>query len=135
MENTEQHKAQLLQKRELLSNTVSQLKKEFVGIDNVIDRIATSVSSWFFFPEMQERPVIINLWGLTGIGKTSVVKRLTELIGFTEHYFHYDLGESSKKYYDMQDSFKEIYENCDGEPFIIGLDEFQLARTDRKSVV
>lgn len=127
--NIDQYKQQLFEKKEKLENAVIQLKKEFIGIDNVIDQITNSITSWFFFPEMQDRPVIINLWGLTGIGKTSVIKRLTELIGFTEHYFRFDLGECSNQYFDMQDSFKNIYENCDGAPFIIGLDEFQLART------
>ena len=125
----EQYKEQLFEKREKLNNAVIQLKKEFIGIDIVIDQIANAITSWFFFPEMQERPVIINLWGLTGIGKTSVIKRLTELLGYTEHYFRFDLGECSGQYYDIQDSFKDIYENCDGDPFILGLDEFQLART------
>lgn len=126
---TEQYKKQLFEKKERLDNTVIQLKKEFIGIDNVIDQITTAITSWFFFPEIQDRPVIINLWGLTGIGKTSVIKRLTELIGYTEHYFRFDLGECSSQYFDIQDSFKDIYDNCDGAPFIIGLDEFQLART------
>ena len=125
----EQYKEQLFEKREKLNSAVIQLKKEFIGIDTVIDQIANAITSWFFFPEMQERPVIINLWGLTGIGKTSVIKRLTELLGYTEHYFRFDLGECSGQYYDIQDSFKDIYENCDGAPFILGLDEFQLART------
>lgn len=126
---TGQYKKQLFEKKEKLDNAVIQLKKEFIGIDNVIDQIATAITSWFFFPEIQDRPVIINLWGLTGIGKTSVIKRLTELIGYTEHYFRFDLGECSSQYFDIQDSFKDIYDNCDGAPFIIGLDEFQLART------
>lgn len=126
---TEQYKKQLFEKKEKLDNAVIQLKKEFIGIDNVIDQIATAITSWFFFPEIQDRPVIINLWGLTGIGKTSVIKRLTELIGYTEHYFRFDLGECSSQYFDIQDSFKDIYDNCDSAPFIIGLDEFQLART------
>ncbi len=125
----EQYKKQLLEKKEILNKAVIQLKKEFIGIDEVIDQIATAINSWFFFPEMQDRPVIINLWGLTGIGKTSLIKRLTELIGYNEHYFRFDLGECTSRYYDIQDSFKDIYDNCDGEPFIIGLDEFQLART------
>lgn len=51
------------------------------------------INSWFLFPEMQDRPVIINLWGLTGIGKTSLIKRLVELLNFSEHYFRFDLGE------------------------------------------
>lgn len=119
----------MFQQKELLNQAIAQLKREFVGIDQVIDRIGESITSWLYFPEMQERPVIINLWGLTGTGKTSVVKRLVELIGYGNHYFRFDLGESSGRTYDIQDSFKDIYENCNGEPFIIGLDEFQLART------
>jgi cell division protease FtsH len=126
---TEQYKKHLFDKKEILNNAIIQLKKEFIGIDHVIDQIANAITSWFFFPEMQDRPVIINLWGLTGIGKTSVIKRLTELLGYTEHYFRFDLGECTSRYFDIQDSFKDIYTNCDGAPFIIGLDEFQLART------
>lgn len=127
--NTEKYRAQLIQQKETLADAVRQLKTEFIGINNVIDRIADAISSWIFFPEMQDRPVIVNLWGLTGIGKTSLVKRLVELIGYGDRYFRFDLGESTGRYYDIQDSFKDIYENCNSEPFIIGLDEFQLART------
>lgn len=125
----EEYRNSLLERKELLNNTIIQLKKEFIGIDTVIDQIGDAIGSWLFFPEMQDKPVIINLWGLTGIGKTSLVKRFTELIGFSERYYRFDLGESTNRYFDIQDSFKEIYENCDKESFIIGLDEFQLART------
>lgn len=125
----EQYKKHLLEKKEVLTKTITQLKTEFIGIDEVIEQIATTLTSWFYFPEMQDRPVIINLWGLTGTGKTSLIKRLSELLGYTEKYFRFDLGEATGKYFDIQDSFKDIYEHCDGEPFIIGLDEFQLVRT------
>lgn len=125
----EQYRKHLLEKKDILAKAVAQLKLEFVGIDEVIDQIATTLTSWFYFPEMQDRPVIINLWGLTGTGKTSLIKRLSELLGYTEKYFRFDLGEATGKYFDIQDSFKDIYEHCDGEPFIIGLDEFQLIRT------
>lgn len=125
----EQYKGHLLQQKEILNQAIVQLKKEFIGIDHVIDRLGDAIASWIYFPEMQERPVIINLWGLTGTGKTSVVKRLSELIGYGNYYFRFDLGESSGRDYDIQDSFKDIYDKCNGQPFIIGLDEFQLART------
>lgn len=127
--NIKEYRSNLLNKKKLLDNAVLQLKKEFIGIDIVIDQIADAIGSWLFFPEMQEKPVIINLWGLTGIGKTSLVKRLSQLIDYNERYYRFDLGESTGKYFDIQDSFKEIYENCDKEPFIISLDEFQFART------
>lgn len=127
--NIEEYRKNLLDKKNLLDSAIVQLKSEFIGIDNVIDQIADAIGSWLFFPEMQEKPVIINLWGLTGIGKTSLVKRFSQLIDYNERYYRFDLGESTGKYFDIQDSFKEIYENCDKEPFIIGLDEFQFART------
>lgn len=127
----------LNERKSLLDTTIIQLKKEFVGINHVIDQIADAMSGWFFFPEMQDRPVIINLWGLTGIGKTSLVKRLTQLLDLEERYYRFDLGESSSGEYNIQDTFRDIYDNSNGHPFIIGLDEFQLARTineDREEV-
>lgn len=127
--NKIEYREKLLNKKTLLDNTVVQLKKEFIGIDLVIDQIADAIGSWFFFPEMQEKPTVINLWGLTGTGKTSLVKRFSELLGFNERYYRFDLGESTGKNFDIQDSFREIYENGDDEPFILGLDEFQFART------
>ncbi|NDV57762.1 AAA family ATPase [Bacteroides sp. 519] len=123
------YRQQLFKQKEILENTSRQLKSEFIGIDTVIDQITDAINSWFFFPEMQERPVIINLWGLTGTGKTSLVKRLSELLGFSDRYFRFDLGESGNSYYGIQDTFKDIYESSNGDPFIIGLDEFQHART------
>ncbi len=68
--NIEEYRKTLLEKKNLLDSAIVQLKSEFIGIDNVIDQIADAIGSWLFFPEMQEKPVIINLWGLTGIGKT-----------------------------------------------------------------
>lgn len=132
-----EYKAYLHEKRELLDATITQLKKEFVGIHNVIDQIAEAMGGWYFFPEMQDRPVIINLWGLTGIGKTSLVKRFAQLLQMDERYYRFDLGESTNSDYSIQETFKEIYENSNEQPFILGLDEFQLARTineDREEV-
>ena len=132
-----EYKAYLHERRELLDATLAQLKKEFVGIHKVIDQIAEAMGGWYFFPEMQDRPVIINLWGLTGIGKTSLVKRFAQLLKMDERYYRFDLGESTNSDYSIQETFKEIYENSNEQPFILGLDEFQLARTineDREEV-
>lgn len=124
-----EYRQHLFKQKEILENAIKELKNEFIGIDTVIDQITDAINSWLFFPEMQERPVIINLWGLTGTGKTSLVKRLSELLGFSDRYFRFDLGESANTYYGIQDTFKDIFESSNGEPFIIGLDEFQHART------
>lgn len=129
--NTEiiQKKKQIEEQRQLLQNVKVQLKKEFIGLDDIIDRILDNISSWLHFPEIQERPIIINLWGLTGTGKTSLVKRIVQLIGYDHLYYNFDMAESQDKYFDIQDKLDDIFDNCNGKSFIIGLDEFQHART------
>lgn len=130
MDNNIIEKRQQIEEERLLLQEVSvQLKKEFLGLDSIIDRVLENVSSWLHFPEIQDRPIIINLWGLTGTGKTSLVKRLIELLGFDHLYYNFDMAESNDKYFDFQDKLDDIFDNCNGKPFVIGLDEFQHART------
>ena len=129
--NTQIKNQELEAKRTLLNNAVIQLKKEFVGLDDVIDQIANTITAWLYFPELQEKPVIVNLWGLTGIGKTSLIRRLSELLDFSNKYYHFDTNSYGYRNRD----FEDIYKNCKGASFIVTLDEFQLARTideDRK---
>jgi cell division protease FtsH len=46
-----------LSKQEILDNAKKVLKQEFIGIDKIIDEIIDNVSSWFFLPHLQEKPV------------------------------------------------------------------------------
>lgn len=120
---------QILQKKEILELARIQLKNEFIGIDTVIDQIIDSVSSWYLFPDMQTKPVIINLWGLTGVGKTAVISRLAELIDFEKKYYRFDLGNTNNNDWAVKNKLEDIYDIENGFPIILALDEFQLART------
>ena len=40
----------MIQKIQKLEEIKKKLKNDFVGIDNVIDRVVTSVSPWFLTP-------------------------------------------------------------------------------------
>ena len=126
---TSSKRAALLRKQEILEQSKATLKKEFIGIDPVIDQVVDAISSWFLFPNLQDKPVIINLWGLTGVGKSSLVNRLSELIGFGEKYYHFDLGEDSTRNWGIKSQLEKINENINGYPIIFSLDEFQHART------
>jgi len=117
-----------LSKQEILDNARKVLKQEFIGIDKIIDEIIDNVSSWFFLPDLQEKPVVVNLWGLTGVGKTSLVNRLVELIEFEDSYYRFDLGEKEGSF-SFRDSLDELCENNDTSPVIIALDEIQHSRT------
>jgi Cdc6-like AAA superfamily ATPase len=66
--------SRVLQSKVELAAVKSALKEEFIGLDPVIDEIVTLVSPWYVFPEYQTRPVIINLWGMTGTGKTALLR-------------------------------------------------------------
>ncbi len=119
----------ILLKKEVLHKTKTQLKAEFIGIDQVIDEVIDTITSWYFFPLLQDKPVIINLWGLTGVGKSSLVKRIAELISFDEKFYQFDLGASKEIEWEMKTKLENIYQNENGYPVIIALDEFQHART------
>lgn len=114
---------------DILQNAKWQLKKELFGIDDVIDQVVDLCSSWYLYPELQEKPVVINLWGLTGVGKTRLVKRLSELLKFKERYYHIDMGDHKNHIFSLRDKIEDIYTYDNGFPVIIALDEFQHARS------
>jgi hypothetical protein len=87
----------ILLKKEILSKTKTQLKAEFIGIDQVIDEVIDNISSWYFFPFLQDKPVIINLWGLTGVGKSSLVKCIAKQISFDEKCYQFLASRKSRQ--------------------------------------
>lgn len=121
---------EILRKQQVLKEANATLKKEFVGIDMVIDDVTDAMSSWFLFPDFQEKPVVINLWGLTGVGKSSLVERLSTLLGFQEKYYHFDLGEQSNNKLILKGKIEQFtsFNNSD-TPLLLAFDEFQYART------
>lgn len=121
-------KNDFLYKQTVLDHAREILKQEFIGINEIIDEIINNVSSWFFLPDLQEKPVVVNLWGLTGVGKTSLVIRLVELLDFEDSFYRFDLGEKEGSF-SFRDSLDELCENNDTSPVIIALDEIQHSRT------
>ena len=99
---------EIIQKQEILDKTKEILKQEFIGIDNVIEEVVDALSSWYLFPDLQDKPVVINLWGLTGVGKSSLINRLAQLIQFENKYFHFDLGENDTRDWAIKSKLEEI---------------------------
>ena len=119
-----------------LQKVSEQLKKEFFGLDITIDRVISSIKAWYIFPQIIQRPVIVNLWGLTGVGKTQLVRRLVHLLEMGDKFveIQMDGGTSSSANYDTtiaslltESSIEE------GKPGILLLDEFQRYRTINES--
>ena len=116
-------------KKEILEKARVILKTEFVGINSVIDEVIHSVEPWFIFPEGQLRPTVINCFGLTGNGKSSMVTRLSELLGFGDKLFKFDIGEYSSGDMKLKQDFSDNLKDREKQPIILLFDEFQLGRT------
>lgn len=76
-----------------LQETKMKLKSEFVGIDEIIDKVIDSITPWYLTPEVLERPVVVSLWGLTGTGKTSLIRKLINYLDLSGKTLLFDCGE------------------------------------------
>ncbi len=120
-------------RQQVLNITAQTLKAELFGLDTLIDRLIDSVRAWYLLPEVIDRPVIVCLWGLTGTGKTQLVRRLAQLLGFYDRFLEVQMDGFSNSSQGMtRDSIAAMLANSsmvEGEPGILLLDEFQRFRT------
>lgn len=121
-----------------LNGILSQLKTEFVGLDAIIDELGKSIYPWYITPELNNRPVVISLWGMSGVGKSSLIKRLLELLDLSSKTLTFDCGTESgdgdkslsKKLYDyfLVDDVEVSRHMDDIGDMIFVFDEFQHGR-------
>jgi hypothetical protein len=112
-------------KKSILEKTRIYLKKEFVGIDYVIDELIELITVWYVMPQVLTRPMIINLWGMTGVGKTDLIRKLVSQIEFQERFMEVELSNNSNSYYSTVARYLQNYGLIDGKPSIILFDEIQ----------
>lgn len=120
----------LIQRKQHLLVVQEQLKNKFLGLDDVIDEVMRIMMPWYLFPNAQLRPTVINLWGLTGSGKTALVHAIVAMLNHKRFYSHIDMGEFES---DSASWMKRILTNdlefFHEQPALLCLDEFQFART------
>lgn len=133
MDNLESLRDLLAQRSRRLQDAAAQLKGELFGIDAIIDRVVDSVRAWYVLPELVARPVIVCLWGLTGTGKTQLVRRLAQLLDFYDRFVEVQMdGFSNGAAWRGAQSISGMLAQSgvrEGEPGILVLDEFQRFRT------
>jgi hypothetical protein len=124
-------KATINAKRDALSAIAATLKSEFFGLDDIIAQAMNSIEAWYIAPDLITRPVIVNLWGPTGTGKTSVVRRLTSLLGYADRFVEVVMDGGSQHGY-WSSTLASILRDSkieEGQPGILLLDEMQRFRT------
>lgn len=115
-------------KRQKLSDAKVYLKSFFIGLDPIIDQIIDNMEAWYLMPDMINRPIIINLWGLTGVGKTDLVRKLVKFFKFTDKYLEIQMDTKTT----YHKSIKSILLDSnieEGESGVILLDEIQRFRS------
>jgi len=115
-------KFEIVSTSEELTEITNILKSEFIGIDKQIDELINAIKPWLFFKESLSKPIVVNLVGMTGCGKTALVNRLISLLGLE---FHTHTVNGSDLNGDKPLNFL-LYEHnrCVDHPIIV-LDEFQ----------
>lgn len=117
-------------KDKFIESVKEKLKTEFFGIDKQIDDIINNMKTWYLFPMLQEKPIVINLWGMTGCGKTHLVDRIIELLDIEDTKIYFNMASidgSTPNEVDEVLSSKVKNFNCE-TPIVI-IDEIQYART------
>jgi len=116
-------------KRLILEEAKRNVKSFFIGLDEIIDKVFASFEIWYFIPELLERPIIINLWGMTGTGKTDLVRRIVQELSFEEKYLEIQLSSSDRGYPEKIQDRMQYSGISSKEPGILLLDEMQRFRT------
>ena len=129
MEKENLHK-ELLSRKQRMVYITNELKQTFVGLDQIIDEVMNLVSTWYLFAQFQRRPTVINMWGMTGSGKTALIQKLVELLDHKKLYAQMDMGEfESDSASWIKSTFTDDLQFFHEQPAIVCLDEFQFART------
>lgn len=113
-----------------LEQTRTDLKAHFVGIDDIIDDLLDYIQIWYLIPEILSRPIIVNLWGMTGVGKTDLVRRLVKCLNFQDRFVEIELSNIDGT--SWQSSVAAVLGNHDindAKPAIVLFDEIQRFNT------
>lgn len=119
-------KTRLRQRREALEKLRARLKNDFVGIDDIIDNLLDYIQIWYLMPEILTRPIIVCLWGMTGVGKTDLVRRLVQYLEFQERFVEVELGNTDNTtYFSSVGAIFTANGLTDGKAAIVLFDEIQ----------
>lgn len=114
--------------RHNLSDARETLQKSHLGLNDEIERVLEAVSTWNLFHGTQERPRVLGLWGMTGTGKSSMVRMVLQAMGLHERTFWMDAGECRRGQW-LEQHLELLRTHLNGAPFVVVIDEFHQART------
>lgn len=117
-------------RKEELERAKSLLKQHFIGIDIIIDNLMDYIQVWYLMPDILNRPIIVNLWGMTGVGKTDLIRKLVKALNFQDRFLEVELSNvDGTRWISSVTETLERNELNDERPKIILFDEIQRFNT------
>lgn len=123
-------KKDIKQKKAKLEACKQYLKEQFIGIDEIIDDLLDYIQVWYLLPEILNRPVIVNLWGMTGVGKTDLIRKMVSFLEFQDRFTEIELSNIDES--SWQTNVSAILSTNglnDSKPAIVLFDEIQRFNT------
>lgn len=117
-------------RKQILEQARLDLKSRFIGIDEIIDELLDYIQIWYLMPELLTRPIIVNLWGMTGVGKTDLVRHLVKCLSYQDRFVEIELSNVDTTTW--QSSVASVLGDngvTDGKPAIVLFDEIQRFNT------
>lgn len=116
-------------KNKIVDEAILRLKNDFVGIDEQIDEIMNNVRTWYLYPQLQDRPLIVSIFGLTGTGKTALIKKIAKYLDIEKDLVYFNFAEINEMHsYEIEDTIEEELSNENSSRMFV-YDEFQYAAT------
>lgn len=112
-------------KKQRLENIKIELKREFIGIDYIIDELVDYIQIWYLMPEILTRPIIVNLWGMTGVGKTDLIRKLVSKLEYQDRFVEVELSNGESTWNSSVSSILETNGINNAKPAIVLFDEIQ----------
>lgn len=123
---------EIKRKNEVIDNAIVELKKKYIGVDEQIDEIMSNVRTWYCYPQLQDRPCVINLWGLSGCSKTDSVRTIAKLLDLEEDLIYFNFADiNEKNAWEIENDIEDSVGNNKSNRIIV-YDEFQYAATLNK---
>jgi hypothetical protein len=114
----------------ILEEASVHLKQQFIGIDTVIDSLLEYIQVWYLGPELLTRPIIVNLWGMTGVGKTDLIRKLVKFLNFQDRFAEVELSNiDGTSWVSSVTDVLDRNDLNDGKPSIVLFDEIQRFNT------
>jgi len=73
-----------MKKYDELMEAAKKIKTKLIDCDKQIDQFAQLLAPWYCAPELLTKPLVINLVGMTGVGKTQMFRLFCDELGLNE---------------------------------------------------